>query len=236
MNPACKIAIAIPTWCRTSLVFRSIAKVIDDDRIGEIIICDDASEDGSYQKLREWVEDKGPKVRLYRNLKNLDCYGNKNQVVSLTSLNWVILFDSDNVMYSSYLDRIYDIPEWEEGVAYLPVFAKPYFDYRKFAGLRVTRSNVRNYMSNPTFRCALNTANYFFNRQSYLRAWNPSINPHTADSIYMNYRILDNGGALQFVPGLEYFHDVHPKSHYKLNHKKTGTFAQTVEKKLMAMR
>lgn len=235
MSPDVKISITIPTYNRFALVKRAIAGVYDDPRIGEIVICDDASTDGSYQKLQEWVKDF-PKIKLYRNEKNLDCYANKAQALGYSTWPWAILFDSDNVLGVDYLDRLYDIPDWDVNRAYLPVFAKPHFDYRQFEGVVVTSKNVRNYMDSPVFRCALNTANFFVCCDQYLRLWDSKAAPHTADSIFMNYRMLSAGKSLFFVPGLHYEHLVHADSHYKLNCHKTGGFITMVEKKLRALR
>ena len=233
-QPKQQISLAIPTWNRFEMVMRAVKQVLEDPRIGEIVICDDVSTDGSDKKLAEWAE-KQSSVRLFKNPRNLDCYGNKAQTLRHCRAERVILFDSDNIMTRDYLDQIWGIEEWDPKTSYLPVFAKPHFDYREFAGQTISAQNVRQFMSNPNFRCALNTANYFVHRETYLGVWNPNVNPHTADSIYMNYRLLASGNLLHFVPGLEYDHEIHAQSHYKLNCRKTGSFAVDTEKKLRAL-
>ena len=232
MNP---ISLAVPTFNRCNMVLNCIAAALTDDRVDEIVLCDDASADGSYEKLRELTA-AHPKVKLVRNTHNLDCYGNKAEALSLAKNDWAILFDSDNTLGPDYIDRLFQLSTWDEECSYLPVFAQPHFDYREFEGLVVDRTNVAKHMGNGTFRTALNTANFFVHRKTYLDVWNPNVNPHTADSIYMNYRLLAAGKKLVFVPGLHYGHLVHPQSHYKLNCHKTGRFAQEVETKLKALK
>lgn len=236
------ITLALTTYNRFDFVLEALKEVQDQPYIGEIVISDDASTDGSDVRLRRhFLAADSPfrndKVRIFRNEKNLDCYANKAKAVERSTGPWVILFDSDNILPMAYLNiLLHGIKTWDRNTAYLPVFASPHFDYRAFQGLVVTRENVAKHLDKKNFTTALNTANYFFHRDEYLRVHDGTVNPHTADSIYMNYRWLEAGNSLVFVPGLTYFHRVHPGSHYKLNHKKTGSFANEVEAKLRALR
>lgn len=229
------ISLCIPTWNRFDQVKRAVYHVMADPRISEIVLLDDASRDGSFEQLETWVA-LHPRIRLLQNAHNLDCYGNKAQVLRHAANEWAILFDSDNILTADYLDRLWELPQWYPDISYLPVFARPHFDYRKFANQTIDRGNVAQFMNDPVFRCALNTANFFVHRESYLDVWDPSVNPHTVDSMFMNYRLLEAGKSLYFVPGLEYDHEVHAQSHYKMNHKKTGAFASVVEQQLRALR
>lgn len=229
------ITLALTHYNRFDMILEAIEQVKDDPRIAEIVISDDCSDDGSYQALRDkflWSH----KVSLYRNERNLDCYGNKAKAVELANNPWVILFDSDNVISPEYLDALEKVQPWEKDVAYLPTFAQPEFDYREFEGLVVTRRNVSSYMENETFRTALNTANHFMYRDEYLRAWDSNAVPHTSDSIYMNFLWLQAGNKIMFVPGLHYFHRLHDGSHFVLNDHKTGEFKATVETLLKMLR
>ena len=230
-----KLSLCIPTYNRFDLVLKCVSRVMDDPRIDEIVLCDDASTDGSLEKLAAWSETI-PKIKLYHNAKNLDCYANKREALKCATNDWCILFDSDNEIGLDYLDRLENWAYLDPECAYLPVFAKPHFDYREFSGLTFHRTNVAPKMDNATFRCALNTANYLVHRQTYLALWDPQVNPITADSIYMNYRYLAHGKRLVFIPGLEYHHLVHEQSHYKLNCHKTGRFIDDVEKKLRELK
>jgi len=229
------ITLALTTYNRFDFVLEAIKDVKDHAAISEIVISDDASTDGAYERLVCHFRNIR-KVKLFRNERNLDCYANKAKAVEHASCDWVILFDSDNVMPLAYLDLLLQMSPWKRNCAYLPTFASPHFDYRAFEGLVVSRRNVASNLHRKNFTTALNTANYFFCRDEYLKAWDNSVNPHTADSIYMNYRWLAMGNSLVFVRGLTYFHRVHPQSHFKLNNKKTGIFAKWVEDKLKALR
>lgn len=230
------VSLAVPTHNRFDLVLECIDFVWDDPRIGEIVLSDDCSNDGSFEKLIKHFGPDHPKVRIYRNKSNVDCYYNKRQAVELATLPWVILFDDDNILNFDYLNTLWKLPEWDDNTVYCPEWAEPHFDYRKFAGISVDHKNVGSLATNGTFRTALNTCNYFVNRQSYLDVWDGNRNPHTSDSIFQIYNWLKNGKKLLIVPGLRYFHRVHAGSHFKKNNTKTGSFAKEIETALMRMR
>lgn len=237
MSPDTKITLALTHFNRFGFLIESFARVLDDPRISEIVIVDDASTDGSWEHLQESFSKHDPKVKLFRNAKNVDCYRNKKIAVELASNPWVILFDSDNIITSAYVDTLYGREAWDPRVSYAPEFAEPHFDYREFSGFIYDRRNIAQTIAErPKILTALNTANYFVNRNTYLRVWDGEVNPHTADSIYQNYNWLQWSNFFYVTPGLRYFHRVHDQSHYKLNVKKTGIFAKVVEAKLRALR
>lgn len=222
-----KISICIPAWNRVSMTVESFKDVANDERVGEIVVCDDCSDDSVFAELIEALSNY-PKVKLFRNEVNIDCYQNKRQVVGFASLEWCILFDSDNVLSKSYLDRIFEIEKWDSNTVYCPVFACPHFNYTDYAGLTIDKHSVSEMMGKPMFETALNTMNFFINVKSYLDVWDGKIEPVTSDSIYFNYCWLKNNKKIYFVPDLVYTHRVHPESHYKKNNHRTGEFAAAV--------
>lgn len=235
-----KISLCITNYNRFELLINSFIEVLNDDRISEIIISDDVSRQEIYRKIEDFVC-FFPKIKLYRNAENQDCYKNKYTSLTYANNKWCILFDSDNTIKKDYLDSLYNIPNWDDYVACLPSFAMPYFDYRPFAGRIISKENVAAEMHSPTFSTMLNTANCFVNKDFYIQCWDGSIDPHTSDSIYMNYRLLSNGGKLYVVPDLHYEHRVdnhqnEEMGHYVSNCHKTGNFHAEVEQKLKDLR
>jgi glycosyltransferase involved in cell wall biosynthesis len=218
-----KISICIPTWNRYELTIRSIDLVKDDERVSEIVIVDDCSTDDSFLKLKNYC-DSNPKFKLYKNDKNLDCYRNKQKAVSLSTNDWCILLDSDNIIDLNYLDTLYNIGEWDSNSFYLPTFAKPHFDYRKYNDYVITSDNVNAFTNDTVFLTALNTCNFFINKNTYLKIWDSSVDPVTADSIYVNYCALLNGVSLRLIKNLEYDHSILKDSHYVNNNHRTGSF------------
>ena len=233
------ITVAITNFNREQLLYESIEQILDDERISEIVISDDCSEYGLYCRVVDHYKNY-PKVKIYRNEKNLDCYLNKHKAVSLATNEWVILFDSDNILTKEFIDTIciYHNPN----MIYQPSFAKPHFDFTAFEGLLIDRTNVASHMMEHQFQTMLNAANGFFDRESWLKVFDSTVDPVTSDSIYQNYQWLKAGGFIYVVPGLHYEHRVsnhgkEEKSHYVKNNRRTKPgFHESIVNKLKAMR
>jgi len=229
------ISIAITNFNRSDMLFESISKVIDDPRVTDIVISDDKSDPHFVNDIYDHYLSE-PKVRLFRNEKNVGCYHNKKLAVERAATPFVILLDSDNIIDTTYIDAVHDRTHRLEHTILQPTFAKPHFDFREFSSLLVTRENVARYAGNETFCTALNAMNYCVNREEYLRVWEDRPEPWTADSIYMNMKWLEAGNSIYFCPGLQYEHRVHDGSHYKEHHRKTGNLYNEVVQRLKAMR
>lgn len=223
------ISLAITNYNRFELLLESFKHVLNDDRISEIVISDDASDLDIYKKVIEATKEM-PKVKVFRNLTNRDCYSNKMVAVSLTTNDWVILFDSDNILIPDYLNKIY-AEKWYEDTILAPSFAKPNFNYSAYSGLIVTKENVSKYIEMPLFTTALNTANYFFNKHTYLKVWDGGFDPINSDTIYQAYNWLKNGNKIKIVPELTYFHKVH-NGHYQENIHRSHGIYESVKQKL----
>lgn len=230
-----KIGIAIPTFNRPAWTMRAFEKIVGDERVSEICIVDDHSGPEEYQQLAHWVA-LLDKVKLFRNESNVDCYRNKKNAIELSTSEWCLLADSDNIFGVDYLDRLFECCPWEPDTIYAPTFAAPNFDYREFSGVTITKENVSSLSERPMLFTALNTANYLVHRETYLKCWDGSIDPITADSMFQNYNHLKSGGKIFFVPNLTYEHTVHPLSHYKQNAHRSGQIHMQVEHQLKALR
>lgn len=228
------ISLCLTTFARYEFLIESFHQVLDDPRVSEIVIVSDADQRPLFDKIKLFC-DPYPKIKLYLNDLNIDCYRNKRKAVSLSTNDWCIIFDSDNVIDKIYLDKLFEIDFWEPDTVYQPVFAQPHFDFRAFAGELITKENVAVHMDMKMFSTALNAANYFVNRDEYMRVWDGNINPHTADSILQNMNWLDGGNRIKFVEGMEYFHRVHSGSHYQNNQHLTGNTYQIIENRLKSM-
>lgn len=218
------------------MLFESFEKVYDCDAIDEIVIVDDASEKEIYDKIEDRIKDY-PKVKLFRNDKNIDCYFNKKKAIELSTNRWCILLDSDNVIDFSYLNKIFQTLQWEEDTIYTPSFATPTFDFRAYSGLTITKENISDWIFEPMFETMLNAANFFVNRFEYLKVWDGSVNPVTSDSIYFTYCWLKSGNKINVVDGMQYFHRVHSGSHYQnKNHLTPKGFHDNVLKRLKELK
>lgn len=226
-----KLSLAITTYNRFSLTIESFAQVIDDVRINDIVVLDDASTDGSHKKLVEYYK-YAPKVRVIRQAQNRGMSVTKRDAISLCRNTDVVIFDSDNKLGKDYLDALEAVGEFAENTLYLPVAANPRFDYRKFSGLTITANNIGEYMRNEMFRCALNTCNCLVNRDHYTAAFIEDPKIGCADTINHIHNHLKSGGELYFVPGMEYFHLVGPQSGFLENADYNIRKAKEVEQKI----
>lgn len=235
MSKEKQISLCITTYNRFEFTIESFAQVINDGRISEILLSDDKSTDGSYEKLREFFM-YHPKVKVFQNETNLGVYGNKKKAVELSSNNFLILFDSDNIISESYIDTIFNLPEWEENVAYCPDYALDALDYQHFSGVKITAQNAGNYIGQRNGGSLFNTLNYFCNRNFFLKVFDPTLNPVAADSICINHGYLINGGAMFIVEGLEYWHRIHPMSYYVQNTHRSDIFHKQITDKIRLMK
>jgi glycosyltransferase involved in cell wall biosynthesis len=219
------------------MTIESFFDLLEDDRVSEIVIVDDCSSMESYTELVKRLEViDSPKVKLFRNQKNLGCYRNKRQPLIHATNDWCIVADSDNVFSKSYIDKIYQYGYWGSEVVYAPDFAKPNFDYRAYDGIIISKQNVHKIIGKPGVDALLNTMNYFVNRDMYLKVWKDEGEPHAIDSVFHNYNWLASGGLILVVKGLEYTHNVHDGSLYKQVGNKTHALAREINSKLKMLR
>jgi glycosyltransferase involved in cell wall biosynthesis len=232
MQDGRRISLCIPNYNRVDMLLESFEKVYSDDRISEIIVSDDHSDGEVYYELESLFK-LMPKVKMFRNDVNQDCYKNKHTAIELATNDWVILLDSDNIIGLDYLDKLSAIPVWDDMLIYAPCFAAPNFDFRPYAGMVVRRGNVSEYIDKPMFETMLNAANFFVNRKRYLSIWDGRVDPVTSDSIFFTYKWLEDDNVIYVVDGLEYFHRVHEGSHYKNNVARTPNgFHESILNKL----
>jgi len=230
------IGIAIPTYNRLDVTVESFRDTLMDERVAEVVLSDDCSDKDLFWHLQNHVK-VWDKVKVFRNEINLDCFKNKKKSVELSTQDWLILFDSDNILRADYLHRLFLIENWEPNTIYTPCFAEPHFDFRAYSGLIITKENVAEYIDKPMFETMLNACNYFVNRNEYLRVWDGSVDPVTSDSIYVCLRWLEAGNKIQVVDGLQYYHRVWTESHYQKNVNRTPIgFHQEVLNKLRQLK
>ena len=167
------------------------------------------------EKLKAEIDSNYPKVRLIRNISNQGCYLNKFIAVGQCKSEFVIIFDSDNVMCKEYLDALFLYAPFDERTIYAPDFLKPHFDYTKFSGLTINRSNVAEIAKKPLFDCVVNSCNYVVPRLEFCNTFDVGARRYADDTAYINLRWLQAGNQIYIVPNMQYDHEVHSGSHYQ---------------------
>lgn len=232
------LTLCLTNYNRDKMLFESFEQVLDDDRVSEIVIVDDNSLDNYWRRVKGHCQHY-PKIKLYRNQKNLGCYRNKREAISKATNDYVIIFDSDNIMTKGYIDKVF-AEEWNPNVILAPDYIVS-FDYRHFGGMVLDSKSGSRFFSMPRFDCLINTMNYFVNRDSYLQVWDGNKEPWTADTIYQNLRWVQSGRSIKVVVGMEYDHRIkhergQDRSHYLQHNRKTGNLFNECMKQFKLMR
>jgi glycosyltransferase involved in cell wall biosynthesis len=225
------ISLAITTFNRSGFVIESFINVLDNPFISEIVIVDDCSEMVVFNNLKLILDYiNNPKIKLFRNEANLGVFANKALILEKCTNDWIILWDSDNVIDNDYIDIIRSL-EWEKDTVYCPEVlynvtkTEVSWSYSEFKDIVVDRSNAKQYIEDVNFETHLNTGNNFFNREFRLEALKlvdePISDICSGDGTYNSYLWLLNGGKIKVVDGLSYYHRQHSGSWY-LNHIEQG--------------
>lgn len=228
-----KISLVLTNHNRTQMLYEAFSAALFDERISDIIIADDNSNEETRYWLLNRIEGID-KVKLYYHDINVGMSRNKARAVGYASNEWCIVFDSDNVLTKAYIDAIYGGIPWDSKVIYCPSFAQPQFDYRQWNALTFDKRSVKRYLNVKMFDCLLNTCNYFVHKDEYLKVYKHNPQMKGTDTIWFNYLWLKAGNSFHVVPGMHYDHRVHEGSgfmadvHY--NMKKAGEVKKMISK------
>ncbi len=206
-----RFTLAITTFNRVELTLASFANVVDDQRIDEILIVDDCSEFNLFHALGQACS-QFHKVRLIRQGRNRGMQQNKADAVALSRNEWVILFDSDNVLTIEYLDAIPDA--LAPATIYCPSFARPNFDMRSLQDLLISADIAKHYTNDEAFHWMLNTCNYLVNRDEYAKVYKHDPEIKGTDTAYFAVNWLAAGNSFYIMPGAYYDHLVHAGSEF----------------------
>ena len=224
-----KITLAITNYNRTDFLKRAFEQVTHD-RIDEILIVDDCSDEKTRAYIKEHIEPM-PKVKVYVNGKNIGMMANKAHAISLAKNDWVIIFDSDNIIDDSYIDAIPE--ELFDHVIYMPSFAKPNFNVEQFAGELMGRKKVADYIRNDRYNVAMNNCNYLVNKHFYKKAYRHTDKVKGSDTINHAINHLNAGGQFFIVPNMHYFHTDHAGSEFRKNMDENMRMSAELRKKIM---
>lgn len=229
-----KISIAIPTFNRVEWTLRAFEQVLYDDRVGEVVISDDCSYIYDYARLLDCAEGMD-KVHVYRNSENLGCYFNKKRAIELSSNEYCVLLDSDNIINIKFIDVLFS-RQWFPGIILAPDMGEPALNYKQFSGITLSKYNIPLLIDMGNMAMLLNTMNWFVNKNEYLKVFDDSSEPWTSDSIYFNYCWLAAGNFIDVVDGLTYHHEIHQGSHYAIHNTKAPGFYESVIQKIKELK
>lgn len=209
-----QISLALTTYNRANLPYEALKFICGDPRLKEIIVVDDCSNLSIFNKLQKKLNKLNSKITLIRNAENKGVSANKHIAVQACSSEFVLLFDSDNIIYSNYLDAFYILESWIDTNIYVPELALPKFDYTHFSGKLINSNNICEFLDKPFFDNLLNTGNYIVPRNNYLKVYQEKKDIGGADVIFFAYLWLDAGFNIKVVDNMCYYHRVHKNSYY----------------------
>lgn len=223
-----KITVAIPHYNNTQYMKDTLRNIITDDRVSEIIICDDKSKEEEINQLKNLVNEKNKensKIKLYINENNLGCYHNKLKTVSYCTNDWCILLDSDNYLDNEYINKLYQINEWNTNTIYVPCWGKtfpgkpsPNLDYRIYNNTKFDYILCIKETPNQKYRCLSNTCNYFLPVKQYINCMSKyTYKREIIDSLDSAVLFTDwicDKNYVYVVDGMIEHHRLHPLSNY----------------------
>lgn len=221
-----KISLAVPCYNSSKFIRNNLEKVINDDRISEVMVSDDCSND--FDQLKSALNGL-PKITIHKNDVNIGAMANKYQAVSMCSNSWSILLDSDNVLNIKYIDALY-AKYWGNGdIIYCPSFARPIFDFRVWNNKTCDLGFVRQEILNDRFMVLLNTGNYLVPTREYCNLIRNNKDTRIIpDVMLFNYYWLQAGNKLHVVKDMEYDHTARPDSFWMSNQERGGSEVQTL--------
>ncbi|MFA6094595.1 MAG: family 6 glucosyltransferase [Candidatus Paceibacterota bacterium] len=233
-----KISVAITSFNREKIIHKSLANILNDDRVDEIVILDDGSGEESFTRTKKALSSfHNKKIKLFRRQKNFGILATKIEVASLCTNDWLILLDSDNSILPSYLDSLFNISAWDEYTIYCPSFAYPFLDFRIFSNQIFDFQKIKQGLITKTEKLSLflNDGNFFLHRKKFCDIMNiyKSFNVYASDIIFINYIWLSNQGKLSVLPDCAYIHRIHKKSTWKELANPSVFLFETIKNKIL---
>lgn len=240
------ITLAIPTYNSSQYVEEAIQYAINNDFVSEILIRDDCSTPGHYERLESIVSNI-PKARLIRNETNLGGFTNKYKTVESSSNDWVYLLDSDNHLTENTLSAIQSLETpLYTSVIYCPEKLILHNDGQPtlkevvydFGDNMIDTEKVQYLLKNKVewTDWFLNTGNYLLHKEAYCEyIGDIDEDPYAADVIAAAYYWLKSGGSFSIVNGWEYYHRLRNDSYWMSCGDNSSRTSNTYMTKILAL-
>lgn len=214
------ITVSIPYYNSEKYLDQTLEPLLDSQFVSEIIIHDDCSENE--------IQSDHPKIKVYRNEKNLGAFKNKYLAVSKSSNEWVYLLDSDNYFFDNSLDVVKGITA-QRGRYYSPSQLHLVDDgldsnldgrIVKYDFGIIDSVKAKSLLASGIgeFEWLINTGNFFIHRDDYIDSMkdifeNDSYPYFEADAIVFCYNWLKKGNTIEVIDDLWYNHRLRGNSY-----------------------
>lgn len=212
------ISVAIAHYNRGRLAYRPLCYLLNNSFVDEVVFFDDGSSVEELSLLRNFVEGLGlpGKIRIEFRRENLGAQATKLDAVAACRNEWVLILDSDNTAFRSYLSRLGSLVNCDPNTIYCSPFAFPYFSFRPFAGRVLSFEECCALTRGGELRRVfiINDGNYLVHRETYLQRIGPltGMGSDVADVMVANYKWLSDGGRLQVLNRGAYHHRIDASS------------------------
>ena len=216
-----RFSVGIPHYNRGRLIYRPLFNLLNHPAVDEVVIVDDGSRVEEYQSLKDFVDslDCGNRVKIFRREENRGALLTKLECVERSSSEWVLVLDSDNTAFSSYLDALGGIRNPDPQIFYCASWAWPWFPFEGLGLEQIDFKRAEKLCRDGRLRkfYIINDGNYLVHRNSYSETVSRigQISSDVVDVMVVNYLWLSLGGKLEMVPERSYFHRVDASSFYK---------------------
>jgi glycosyltransferase involved in cell wall biosynthesis len=211
-----KISVAIPHYNNAKMIHTSWFNLLNDDRVSEVIILDDGSNEQELDQVIRKVKPFKKKIKLFKRSENWGALATKLQVIGLCKEEWVVLLDGDNTYFKETLDSIFTIEDWKKDTVYCTEFAYPHFDFKNMFQKNALDLNLVKTLdySNKRYFTFFNDGNYFLPKKDFLQILDPTMNfiVKASEVSFMNAIWLHAGNTIQIIQNSKYLHRIHAKS------------------------
>jgi len=106
-----KVSVIMPVYNTASFLKEAIDSILNQTfSYFEFIIIDDFSSDWSYEILKQYQE-KDDRIKLFRNDKNMWISYTRNNLIELSSTNYILSQDSDDISLENRIELSYNFLE-----------------------------------------------------------------------------------------------------------------------------
>lgn len=218
LSKSASFAVAIPHYNRGDSIHRPLCNLLDHASVAEIVVFDDASDPEQFAALQSKVDSLGArkKTRVLKRETNKGAQWTKLDAVRACQTEWVLLLDSDNTAFRSYLSELESLGDRDSNTIYCSPSAFPYFSFRPFAGRTLSFEDCCALTRNGELRRVfiINDGNYLVHRETYLQRIGPlaGLGSDVADVMVANYKWLSDGGRLHILNRGAYHHRIDASS------------------------
>lgn len=173
-----RLSIVIPVYNRANIVCRTLDSIASQQRIEEckIIIVDNASSDDTYAVLQQWTDSHAAArldVDVVSEIKPGACAA-RNYGLSLVNTDYVMFFDSDDIMNPGLVSAVIDAVTDNPGI---DVVGWNIMIQLKGDRWRKGRFETKNVLWNHIIHATLSTQRYAVKTQlvRFVGGWNESL-------------------------------------------------------------